>query len=857
MIDVDEIDREILKIQLGRQKKELAFLEITNIPKTVVMRQQRVGAEKSGSTTDIPVYTFQHLTALRDVLKCFSYEIHFFGNSVSLRLGVQKSRKQDDLVTILEGLKTAYSNAYPGIKSRTMKENELLHVAVYPFLDLPDLITEDRDVGKIQFLDERPPEYFTILVMHGNLDIKANTKFSQIDTLMKTILENRIKASFIVHSVVARRSIFRDIRDKNKLKRDFSSTKTGFSSRPLLDPTAKKKLLDFMFRKNTGVWHTSVYIVIRDTKIKRLKVNARKLKVALMATYSSESERVKVEILRGKNLINAIFKFILREPFKPNMELSSVHLAVLTHLPEDSYPGIKRKEIPEFEVPRKEVESYNFLDYEENPTPKPESDSGVILFEEDPEDPMLTSSKLNLTGKKIFLGNTIWGESIKHPVYLNLNKLALHAVIMGESGFGKTEYVKFLVSQLNKVAPEINWLIFDYKGEYRALLNQEGFNDVTVFTPAEPNNNFALNIFDPETDEPESHANKLFLILYNMLYNLFKSSSEISPQMERILREAVLSVVREVDKNKKIPPIDLLFKKIDDYVAENRAKMPSIVFSAEAIKNRLNRLRQGILKEIFNTSKNQVDIVTLLRKKVIIDLSTLIKRGATLEDTQLLVSVIAKYILDYSLKRGLTEKLDHVTIFEEAGLIIPRKDNSDRINVIEEMALMIRAMGEGLIFVAQRPTISYDILSNTATKIIFRVTVDTDLMAKILNLDDSQEKYLRTLPIGEAIAMIPGETKPFRLGIPKITKAEKTSPAISRKSVIKEILQLIADGWDTVELLHEKLPYTIKELNDAISLLINNKPPLLTRFGMFLTPTKHGLMVLQDTFSMAEAKQKQ
>ena len=169
---------------------------------------------------------------------------------------------------------------------------------------------------------------------------------------------------------------------------------------------------------------------------------------------------------------------------------------------------------------------------------------------------------------------------------------------------------------------------------------------------------------------------------------------------------------------------------------------------------------------------------------------------------------------------------------------------------------MIRAMGEGLVFVAQRPTISYDILSNTATKIIFRVTVDTDLMAKILNLDESQEKYLRTLPVGEAIAMIPGEAMSFRLGIPKVVKSEKTQSQTTGKSIVKEILQLVADGWDTIELLHEKLPYTIEELNDAVSLLIHNKPPLLTRFGMFLTPTKHGLMVLQDTLSVAEAKQK-
>ncbi|MCD6485245.1 MAG: DUF87 domain-containing protein, partial [Candidatus Odinarchaeota archaeon] len=657
IIDVDEIDREILKLQLGRRKKELAFLEITNIPKSVVSKQQRIETEKSLTTKSLPVYSFQHLTALREVLKCFSYEIHFFGNSVSLRLGVQKTRKQEDLTTILEGLKTAYSNAYPGIKTRVLKENELLHATIYPFLDMPDFISLERNVGKIQFLDERPPEYFTILVMHGNLDIRADTKLSQIDALMKTILENRIKASFIVHSVAAKRRIFREIREKNELKHEFSATKNPFTGKTIIDSGAKKKFLDFMFRKNTGVWNTSVYIIIRDTKLKRLNINARKLKVALTATYSSDSERVNVEILTGKKLINAFFKFIFRDSFKPNMELSSVHLAVLTHLPEDSYPGIKREEIPMFDVPRKEeIESVSFSDFDEKTFTKAEPETEALLFEEELDEPLLTTSSQSRTAKKkIFLGNTLWGESIKHPVYLDLDRLALHAVIMGESGFGKTEYVKFLVTQLNKVAPEINWLIFDYKGEYSTLLSQPGFSDVAIFTPGDINNNFSLNIFDPETDEPESHANKLFLIFYNMLYNLFKTSSEISPQMERVLREAILDVVREIDTHKDTPPIDLLFKKIDDYVAKNRAKMPSIVFSAEAIKNRLNRLRQGILKEIFNTTENQVDVITLLRKKVIIDLSSLIKRGATLEDTQLLVSVIAKYILDYSLKRGLTE----------------------------------------------------------------------------------------------------------------------------------------------------------------------------------------------------------
>jgi hypothetical protein len=102
--------------------------------------------------------------------------------------------------------------------------------------------------------------------------------------------------------------------------------------------------------------------------------------------------------------------------------------------------------------------------------------------------------------------------------------------------------VSLLLLGLWELDPDIGWMVFDVKGEYTpvARLLPGG---VRVFRPGDESSPLRLNMFDPGVDGAESHALKLFAILRDALSSLFESSAELSPQMERLLKESLLKTV--------------------------------------------------------------------------------------------------------------------------------------------------------------------------------------------------------------------------------------------------------------------------------------------------------------------------
>ncbi|WXG45208.1 MAG: hypothetical protein WED05_00520 [Candidatus Atabeyarchaeum deiterrae] len=74
-----------------------------------------------------------------------------------------------------------------------------------------------------------------------------------------------------------------------------------------------------------------------------------------------------------------------------------------------------------------------------------------------------------------------------------------------------------------------------------------------------------------------------------------------------------------------------------------------------------------------------------------------------------------------------------------------------------------RALGEGMILVSPRPTISENILANSGTKVIFKCPYDSKRVARFLNLSEQQEMFLKVLPRREAIVTVPDFPYPFRI----------------------------------------------------------------------------------------------
>jgi hypothetical protein len=129
-----------------------------------------------------------------------------------------------------------------------------------------------------------------------------------------------------------------------------------------------------------------------------------------------------------------------------------------------------------------------------------------------------------------------------------------------------------------------------------------------------------------------------------------------------------------------------------------------------------------------------------------------------MEAARILYNLIAKRIFDCAMQRGIKPGIHHVVVLEEANNLVPQsytKLSAADVTTGESMVLLQRATGQGVIVVSTRPNISSNILANTGTKFAFRLPYDSTTGARFMSLDESQEKYLRTLKRGRAIALLP------------------------------------------------------------------------------------------------------
>jgi hypothetical protein len=267
---------------------------------------------------------------------------------------------------------------------------------------------------------------------------------------------------------------------------------------------------------------------------------------------------------------------------------------------------------------------------------------------------------------------------------------------------------------------------------------------------------------------------KVFSLLKESLAGLFKENAELSPMMERVLREALQIAYEKRGGLSRFGGgfFDAILNEIDIYAQAHGRERTDLAMSCEALKNRIDRFRRGMLGRVFNSPiadtteklesahrRNNEDNCSssLMDGKVVVDLSECIKVGCNSEDIRLLLNIIMQIIFGSALRRGVNRKhvMRHLTVVEEASLLVPdvlhRRTMGD-LTAIEDMMLMARGFGEGLILVAQRPTISDFVLANAGTKIIFRCSCDSKSISDLLGFNEQQLMLYKSLKKFEAIA---------------------------------------------------------------------------------------------------------
>lgn len=543
-------------------------------------------------------------------------------------------------------------------------------------------------------------EYQKTIAIIGDPSINVNREATQIGTFLAGLLREGYDASLTCafrptnsgkeKGVLERR--WKNIRRKEREKRE-----------SLSDQAMKRKLLEeYQEISNVDAWfEASIYVTIRAGSESNLELVEQGVSGLVISIWGQKGTLALESVKLGnRNRYRVLGRRGVR-----NQRLHLERLVAFFNTPSQQLPVVTGKSSPQFPIPERRI-----IDNE------------------------------------LVIGKAVFNSSCLGEVGLKTNWLREHVAVMGATGTGKTTFVKRLITELSGKT-EVPWLIFDIKGSEYADLKDAGIGSVKVLVPG-VEDDFVLNLFAAEGDDPERHAHITFTIIRELL-NERDVSAELSPAMEKLLRETVKEVVLE-GQEKTAGSLEQAIER-----RSGNARISDM--TRDALLNRLQVLFREPLATVFGPGEQTLEISALLDERVIVDLSYVARIGG-MEAARLLYNVIVKRVFDSAMKRGIIEGLHHVVVLEEAYNLVPEsytRSSAADVTTGESMVMLQRATGQGVVVVSTRPNISSNILANTSTKITFRLPYDSAVGRRYLSLDDRQEEYLQSLGVGNALIKLP------------------------------------------------------------------------------------------------------
>ncbi len=552
-----------------------------------------------------------------------------------------------------------------------------------------------------------------LIVLQGTPRASPSLDASQVGTFISTSLRQGYNTSMTCVFSTAKSG-----KEKRTLEGQWKSiqAKERKKEESLQDHAAKKKLLTRYeeIQDSVGWFDTTVYFVIKSLSDERIGDD---LDGVLGLVYSIWGGSDSIKLNTRKIMKRTAYRLLTRR----HLKYQSMHITKLTsfvNTPIQQLPVITPTKAPVFPVPTKEL-----------------VDNDLVIAE------------------------TVFGGRRLSSVGLEVDWLREHVAVLGATGTGKTTLVKHLMTQLSENT-SVPWWIFDIKGSEYLGLVRNGDSEVLVLKPG-ADTSFTINLIDPEMKGDENCAHSTFIILKELL-NERGDSSELSPAMEKLLRESVIQFVDSLDDDNSV---HALIDAILDLANKDRIGN----MTRDALLNRLEILTREPLGSILKGGSKAIGISALLDRRVILDLSYIARTGG-MDAARLFYNLVAKRIFDSSMKRGISKGLHHVVVLEEASNLVPEsytRHSAADVTTGESMVMLQRATGQGVIVVSTRPNISSNILANTSTKIVFRLPYDSQIGGRFLSLNEEQERYLRVLKRGRALMSIPHTetfeiaTKPF------------------------------------------------------------------------------------------------
>ncbi|MFW9931105.1 MAG: ATP-binding protein [Candidatus Thorarchaeota archaeon] len=566
-------------------------------------------------------------------------------------------------------------------------------------VNLSDII-QVREDGKIAIDKDSTG---TLLIINGIPKVTPTETSSQVGTFISTSLRQGYSLSLTC--VFSKTNPGKEKRRlERKWRRIKSKEKRNEDS--LSDQAMKRTLLSEFEEINTNsAWfESSVYVVINhDTPVEGVK--------GLIHSIWSGDDSLSIKETQLSQLVK--YRLVMKRHLK-GQRIHVNRLVAYVNTPVQHLPVVSAMGIPEFQIPSTDI-----------------------------------------VENELEIGWAVYGNRRLSKVGLKPEWLREHMAVLGATGTGKTTLVKKLMSEIT-IKTAVPWWIFDVKGSEYSDLSK--FDDIVVLRPGlDPT--FVIDLIERRNFD-NNRAHSTFSLLRELIQE--NSTSELSPAMEKLLREAVLSLANENDMGYGA---SALVDRIQEISGNDRVSQ----MTRDALLNRLEILTREPLGSILAGGADSFRISELLSSRVVFDLRYVSQIGG-MDAARLLYNLVAKRIFDASMRRGISSGLHHLVVLEEASNLVPEsytRHSAADVTTGESMVMLQRATGQGVIVISTRPNISSNILANTSTKATFRLPYDSTVGGRFMSVDANQEQYLRTMQVGRALILLPNvntfeiETEPF------------------------------------------------------------------------------------------------
>jgi DNA helicase HerA-like ATPase len=394
-------------------------------------------------------------------------------------------------------------------------------------------------------------------------------------------------------------------------------------------------------------------------------------------------------------------------------------------------------------------------------------------------------SILNKTNENgVQIGHLCVGETVFHekgPILFDINKLRdKRTMIFAQSGFGKTNLVKVLISNMTSDT-SYGKLIFDLNGEYFLRGTKTyGLGDINEKTVREN-----IVVYSDKDFPAEYNNSKRFVSAGKVLLNMHKHLSvgdilNFSAGFSDVMK----SFLQYLDDE----GVSDFIEKIDDYVADPRQlhidfpdffaqkKEASAQTTVAAIRKRIRHLIDEDKGLHLGSSQLVENVFEYLKqgKTIIVDLS--LKDNT---DASIISTILVRKLFDNNKKEFTSNKpggvVNTVIFVEEAQNVLSEEFVKSNANPFVRVAKEGRKFGLGLVAITQRPSaISEEIRTQAENFFAFHMGNSDDIRALVksnVNYDGVISNFIQRETIRGNLYMVSSD-QAFALPV-RVSEFEK------------------------------------------------------------------------------------